>query len=127
MEEVGHTTEYLSAGLSYQAGSLTVGTGVETEIRHGALTFSEAGLSRNGEEYETNYFAGVTYEVADGLTFGLGIANLDSDSWSNRSLSIAGFNTFTRGTSGRSLSFNATPEIQERRTWVAGASVRVDF
>lgn len=37
MEEVGSTTEYVAAGVSYSAGPLSIGTGVETEIRHGDI------------------------------------------------------------------------------------------
>jgi len=118
MEEVAATTEYAAAGVSYTMGALSVGTGVETEIRHAAGT---------GEEYETNYLVGATYELADGLVLGVGAANLDSDSCSNWTAingNVAN-NTCTTATalSGRGQALG----VDESRTWVAGASVKVSF
>ncbi len=93
MEEVGATTEYVAAGIGYGMGPLTVGTGVETEIRHGVVS---------GEIYETNYFAGASYELADGLNVALGVGNLDNDSAANWGTAVG-------------------------REWVAGATVTVSF
>lgn len=121
MEEVGSTTEYVAAGVSYAAGALTVGTGVETEIRHGNVANFLQG-SVTGQEYETNYFIGASYELADGLSLNVGLANLDSDSvnnWSARSGRIAGF----WGRSGRGLDLGDA----EMRSWTTGASVKVSF
>lgn len=115
MEEVEATTEYVAAGVSYTMGALSVGSGVETQIAHESVT---------GEEVVTNYLFGATYELADGLVFGVGVANLDSDSCSNW--------TATGGTS----SCTANPTLigqggnlgdNEGRTWTAGASVKVSF
>lgn len=74
MEEVGATSEYIATGLGYQVGPLNMGIGTETEIRHAAVT---------GETYITNVFAGMTYELADGLTLGGAIGSLDNDSAAN--------------------------------------------
>ncbi len=129
MEEVGSTTEYVAAGVSYSAGPLSIGTGVETEIRHGDVgPFTPAGIfthnSPTGQEYETNYFVGASYEVADGLLFSLGAANLDSDSANNWSTPV-----LVR--SGRGIDLNAAvPKafgLSENRAWTAGASVKVSF
>ncbi len=68
------TDEYVAAGVSYQAGALTVGLGVENRIVHFA-----ASPSPGGEIYVTNYFAGAEYELADGLLIGAGIGSLDGD------------------------------------------------
>lgn len=115
MEEAGATTEYVSAGASYTAGALTIGSGVETEIRH-ALG--------SGEEYETNYFVGASYELAQGLMVRVGVANLDSDSAENTSASIydEGYSATYGGVSGRGFNL-----VEEQRAWVAGVSVKVSF
>lgn len=115
-EEVGATTEYVATGLSYNMGALTVGTGVETEIRHAAVS---------GEEYESNYFVGASYELADGLVLGVGVANLDSDSCSNwTATGVAAPSACDgNGLSGR----GNTLGDNEDRTWTAGASVKVSF
>ncbi len=71
MEEVGATSEYIAAGVGYAVGPLSLGIGTETEIQHAVAV---------GETYITNIFAGATYELADGLTFGAAIGSLDNDS-----------------------------------------------
>ncbi len=131
MEEIGHTKEYVAAGLSYAAGPLAVGLGVETEITHEALESNVVGGiaifdTSDLELYETNVFFGATYEVADGLTFGLGVANLDSDSLANRSLTVSGVGGSVAGISGRYID-DSGATFSEGRTWVAGASVKVSF
>ncbi len=71
------TFEYVAAGADYTIGPLTVGAGVETAISHnsfGSLT----------ETYATNYFAGASYELADGLIVALGVGNLDANVGANR-------------------------------------------
>jgi outer membrane protein OmpU len=122
-EEVGATTEYVAAGVSYSMGALSIGTGVETEVRHGDLT---------GEEYETNYFVGATYELADGLVLGVGAANLDSDNCSNWSATFTANATATCGnaanTSNNALLGQGRALLDdEGRAWTAGASVKVSF
>jgi len=118
-EEVGATTEYVAAGVSYSMGALSVGTGVETEIRHGLVT---------GQEIETNYFAGATYELADGLVLGVGAGNLDSDSCSNWTATGGAATAGTCGAAGNALSGRGqTLGDNEGRTWTAGASVTVSF
>lgn len=72
------TDEYIAAGVSYNAGALTVGVGVENRIVH----FAPA-PSPDGEVYVTNYFAGAEYELADGLIIGAGIGSLDGDNLYN--------------------------------------------
>lgn len=119
MEEVGATTEYVAAGVGYTMGALSVGTGVETEIRHANVS---------GEEYETNYFVGASYELADGLTVNVGVANLDSDSANNTSAVSGGsIDNFAGGPfsgySGKGLSLGEN----EGRSWSLGASVKVAF
>ncbi len=130
MEEVGSTTEYIAAGVGYSMGALTLGTGVETEIRHGVVgrrdVYPEMVLnSPTGEEYETNYFVAVSYELADGLLVSVGVANLDSDSannWSARSGQWSLNGPFF-GRSGRGFDLGE----DEGRAWTAGASVKVSF
>jgi len=118
-EEVEATTEYVAAGVSYSMGALSIGTGVETEIRHGVV---------NGQEMETNYFAGATYELADGLVLGVGAGNLDSDSCSNWTATGGTATDGTCGTNGNALSGRGQSlGDDEGRTWVAGASVKVSF
>ncbi len=107
MEEVGATTEYIATSVAYNMGALTVGTGVETRISHDIVS---------GEEYESNYFIGASYELADGLTFTAGASNLDSDSANNGSITGG----FTGGNS------DVWGDL-EGRSWVAGASVKVAF
>ncbi len=114
-EEVMATTEYVAAGVGYSMGALSVGTGVETEIRHGAVS---------GQEMETNYVVGATYELADGLVLGVGAANLDSDSCSNWTATGGANNTCASPTlTGRGSHLGAA----EGRTWTAGASVTVSY
>ncbi len=122
-EEVKATTEYVAAGVSYEAGALTIGTGVETEIRHLAYIdpnnvvpdFSPRG--GKGEVYETNYFLGAAYEVAEGMTLALGVANLDADSRANRS-------AYRLAVGDASIE----PLYYERdRAWVARAAVKVAY
>ncbi len=121
VEEVGSTTEYVAAGVGYAMGALTIGAGVETEIRHGDVhQFVHNSLT--GQEYETNYFAGASYELADGLSLSVGVANLDSDSannWSARAGHLVNF--FGRSGRGQDLG------DAETRAWTAGASVKVSF
>ncbi len=100
------TIEYIATGASYEMGALTLGAGVETTIYH----FSFFG---NQETYISNLFAGLAYELADGLTLAAGIGNLDADSPSN----WANFGTVLNG--------GSTP-VRARST-NAIASVRVDF
>ncbi len=132
MEEIGHTREYVAAGVSYSAGPLSVGGGVETEILHEAVDLNLAGVGlatfdpNDLERYETNFFLGATYEVADGLTFGVGVANLDSDSAANRSLTLALGGATAGGYSGRFVDTTGSA-FSEGRTWTAGASVKVAF
>lgn len=140
MEEVGYTSEYIASGIQYSMGALTIGGGVETEIRHGAKEYTQnpAGLfpvmisNRSGEEFESNFFVGARYELADGLTFALGVANLDSDSTSNTSADsdlLLVVQSPPGGLSGRGFDFNNLGLFggKERRDWVAGASVKVEF
>lgn len=122
MEEVGSTSEYVATGVSYTMGALSFGTGVETEIRHGDVA-NMIHNSASGQEYETNYFIGATYEVADGLLLSVGAANLDSDSANNWSASHDLFPITTTGRSGRG--FDAADG--EQRAWTAGASMKVSF
>lgn len=114
-EEVGATTEYVSAGASYTNGALTIGSGIETEIRHGIVT---------GEEIETNYFVGASYELARGLMIRVGVANLDSDSANNTSASIYDEVLMAdySGVSGKGYNL-----VDEKRDWIAGVSVKVAF
>ncbi len=121
MEEVGSTSEYVAAGVGYSMGALTLGTGVETEIRHGDVALFNHG-SVTGQEYETNYFVAASYELADGLALNVGVANLDSDSannWSARDGGLFGF----FGRSGRGLDLGD----DEGRAWTVGASLEVSF
>ncbi len=111
-EEVMATTEYVAAGVGYSMGALSIGTGVETEIRHGAVS---------GQEIESNYFAGATYELADGLVLGVGVGNLDSDSGSN--CSATGGAACAGGHTGKGADLGDG----EGRSWTAGASVTVSF
>lgn len=123
MEEIGATSEYLAAGLGYSMGAWSIGTGVETEIRHGDI-HAFVHNSPTGQEYESNYFLGTSYELADGLVFGLGLANLDSDSSHNWSEKF-----FKR--SGRGWGANRVDQVingaGEGRAWTVGASVKVLF
>lgn len=112
MEEEQATTEYVAAGVSYSMGALTVGSGVETEVRHGVVS---------GQEMETNYHVGATYELADGLVLGVGVANLDSDSASNCSADSG------EACAGGFSGIGADLADGEGRSWVAGASVKVSF
>jgi len=112
MEEVEATTEYVAAGVSYSMGALKVGSGVETGIRHGAVS---------GQEMETNYFVGATYELADGLVLGVGVANLDSDNAKNCSADSG--DACAGGFTGKGADLGDG----EGRSWVAGASVKVSF
>lgn len=113
MEEVEATTEYVAAGVSYSMGALNVGSGVETQIAHNASTI--------GQEMTTNYFVGATYELADGLVLGVGVANLDSDSCANWSGSgTGGTTTCTQD----NTTYNGQGRHwgdDEGRSWVAGA------
>jgi hypothetical protein len=114
-EEVGATTEYVAAGVGYSMGALAVGTGVETMIAHGAVS---------GQEITSNYFAGATYELADGLVLGVGAGNLDSDSCSNwTATGGAGTKCAPAGMIGQGTHLGDN----EGRTWTAGASVKVSF
>lgn len=119
VEEAGSTTEYIATGVGYAMGALTIGTGVETEIRHGDIHFMKHD-NPTGQEYETNYFIGASYELADGLLLSAGVANLDSDNtynWSTYHLR-----------SGRGIDVNRASVLgNEQRTWTAGASVKVSF
>ncbi len=123
MEEVDATSEYIAAGVGYSMGALTIGTGVETEIRHGDIHLFQHN-SPTGQEYETNYFVGASYELADGLLLSLGLANLDSDSvynWSEKRWRRSG-----RGFDANSSDY-ARGGFKEGRAWTAGASVKVAF
>ncbi len=123
-EEVGATTEYVAAGASYNLGALTVGAGAETKIAHAVVT---------GQEYTSNFFAGGSYELADGVVLGVGIANLDSDSCSNwtavggssvpGSCFAAPLSTFNNELIGQGQHLGD----DEGRTWTAGASVLISF
>ncbi len=118
-EDVGATTEYIATGLGYTMGALSIGTGVETEIRHAPVA---------GQEMETNYFAGATYELADGLVFGVGVANLDSDSCSNWTATGGAAVPGVCGAAGNAMSgAGQNLAAGEGRTWTAGASVTVSF
>ena len=97
------TVEYVAAGADYTMGPLTLGAGAETTIYHLSSRVQS-------ELYVTNYFAGVTYDLADGLTVALGVGNLDADSGHNRA------NT--------SLIFNPSARL---RSTNAIASVKVGF
>ncbi len=128
MEEVGSTTEYVSTGVSYTMGALVIGTGVETEIRHGDIgSYGEPFVhgSAIGQEHETNYFVGATYELADGLLLSAGVANLDSDSAKNWSESC--FGRSGRGWDVNAINVGPGPQCKEGRAWTAGASVKVSF
>lgn len=120
MEEVGGTSEYVAAGVSYSMGALSVGSGVETQITHDAAA--------SGEEYVTNYHVGATYELADGLVFGVGVANLDSDSCSNWTATGGSGSSCSSNTNNKGLLGQGQNRLDhERRTWTAGASVKVSF
>lgn len=88
-------------------------------------------MDRSGEEYETNAFVGASYELADGLTFSIGAASLDSDSASNTSGDSVFLNLFSEAAGGLSgQGFNLNDPIflgKERRDWVASASITVEF
>jgi opacity protein-like surface antigen len=96
------TLEYIAAGAGYEMGALSIGAGVETAIQH--LSYSGS-----GEYYTTNVFAGMSYEIAVGLTLALGVGNLDADSWANRS------------------NLNIANPQDRKRTFNAIGSVQVDF
>lgn len=95
------TDEYVAAGVSYNAGALTVGVGVENRIFHISPLSSP-----DGEVYITNYFAGAEYELADGLIIGAGVGSLDGDNLYN---------------------FEFSPGGEWPRTINATAMVRVEF
>ncbi len=96
------TNEYVAAGINYQMGALNVGIGAETQI------FNVAPIPNPfGEVFVSNVFAGAEYELADGLTLGVGIGSLDGDNF---------FNGDYRGLS-----------VVRPRTYNATASVRVEF
>lgn len=100
------TSEYIAAGLAYDFGALSIGAGVETHIWHWSSWGSD-------ELYVSNLFAGLDYELADGLILAFGIGNLDADSWGNGA--------------NRGLVFALAPARERQRTTNAVASVKVEF